>query len=102
MDEVNLLRAKFSQRMENGKRIESFTSTAEWHWYVDSVIQPTIEEYTNKLLEGKFDTDREDWALRGMINGLKMVIDSTGALVEDAAKAKEQARKLEEDVKNAE
>jgi hypothetical protein len=100
-DELNTMRGAYARRMENGKRIQAFTGSDEWHWYVDNVLQPTITDYTERLLEGKTATDKEDWMLRGMINGLRMVITSTETFVDDATKAREQAKKLEEEVRNA-
>lgn len=98
-DDVNVLRAKYSREIDEGRRIEAFTSMAEWNWYVDHVILPTIDEYLERILEGKLP-EREDLIVRGMINGLKMVVETTTTFKKNSDKAKEQAKKLEEDIKN--
>lgn len=102
MDEVNVLRSKYAREIEDGRRIEAFTSLGEWQWYVEKVINPTIQEYTERILEGKATTDREDWMLRGMVNGLKMIVDSTNAFVAAKQVAAEKARDLEKRVKEDE
>lgn len=99
--EVNVLRAKYAHLIDDGKKIEMFTSMPDWQWYVNSVLQPTIDEYIARILEGKAVSDREDWMLRGMVNGLKMVIESTTTFKSNALKAKESAEKLEQQVKDS-
>jgi hypothetical protein len=68
MSEVDDIRVRFARQIEDGKRVLSFASTDEWGWYVDTVIQPTIDEYTRRMLQGTLP-EREDMHIRGMIAG---------------------------------
>ncbi len=101
MDELNVMRAKYATLIEDGKKIEAFTALSEWQWYVDKVITPTVDEYMERILSGKLP-EREDLVIRGMINGLRLVVESTTTFKDNALKAKEQAKELEKQVKDNE
>lgn len=99
MDDIAKLRDKYHRLIEDGNEVLEFATQAGWQWYVNTVLNPTIDEYTAKILEGKLD-DRQDLVMKGYVNALKMVVDSTTTFMDSAEKAREDSRKLEEDVKN--
>jgi hypothetical protein len=96
MDEVSRLKARYGQQIEDGKKIEAFTSTNEWSWYVDHVLQPTINEYTERIMSGEIKSDKEDWVLRGMVQGLRLVISTTETFKRNASEAKKKSKALQE------
>lgn len=100
MSEIDDIRTNFARKIEDGKRVLSFASTDEWNWFVDSVIQPTIDEYVERMLKGTLP-EREDLHIRGMIAGLKLVVDSAQTFIDEANKAREQSKRLEEELKDA-
>ena len=100
MDEVAEFRGRYLRIMEEGRMVEVFTSMPEWQWYVDTVVQPTIDDYVKRILEGSIKTDKEDWILRGMIMGMKLVVETTGSFKARADAAKDQSKKMEEHIKN--
>lgn len=93
-DEVQKAKARYAKAIEDGRKIEVFTSMPEYQWYVDSVVKPTIEEYTNRILSGEITTDKEDWILRGMIMGMKLMIDTPENFVATSDTAKKKAKEL--------
>ena len=100
MNEVDKLKTRYAQQVEDGKKIEAFTSTPEWNWYVDHVIEPTVKDYTNRILTGKILSDKEDWIMRGMIMGIKMVIETPDQFERVADEAKKKAKLLQESLEN--
>jgi len=100
VNEIDAIRAKFARKIEDGKRVMNFASSDDWGWYVTTVIEPTIEEYTERILSGNLD-ERQDMHVRGMIQGMKLIRDSVSTFVSEADKAKQEAKKFEEEVKNA-
>lgn len=96
MDEPNRLKARYSAQIEDGRKIEVFTSMPEWQWYVDSVINPTVQEYIQRIMAGEIATDKEDWIIRGMVMGMKLVIESTEGFKRQADDAKKKAKLLQE------
>jgi hypothetical protein len=99
LSEVDTIRRRYAKAIEDGRRIEVFTSMPEWQWYVEHVINPTIADYTERILAGKLPTDKEDWITRGMIMGLKMVVDTTTGFKETAKEARVKAADLEKRIK---
>lgn len=95
MNEVERMRARYAQQIEDGKKIEAFTSMPEWNWYVSKVIKPTIEEYTEKILSGKIPSNKEDWITRGMIQGMRLMIETPEIFKEEAKTAKDKAKDIE-------
>lgn len=100
MNEIQNLKDRYARQIEDGRKIEVFTSMPEWQWYVESVIKPTIEDYTERILNGKIQTDKEDWVIRGMIMGMRQVIGTTSGFKEVGKEAKNKAKALEEEIKN--
>jgi len=96
MNEVDKLKTRYAQQVEDGKKIEAFTSTPEWNWYVDHVIEPTVKDYTNRILTGKILSDKEDWIMRGMIMGIKLVVETPETFKKSAGEAKKKSKLLEE------
>ena len=47
-------------------------------------------------MAGKIITNKEDWIVRGMIMGIRLVIDGTEGLKNQATEARQKAKKLEE------
>jgi len=100
MNEVDKLKARYSQSIEDGKKIRAFTDTPEWNWYKEHVIEPTVKDYTNRILTGKILSDKEDWIMRGMIMGIKMVIETPDQFERVADEAKKKAKLLQESLEN--
>ena len=100
MNEIDKLKTRYAKAIEDGKKIEMFTSTSEWNWYVDHVIEPTIKDYTNRILTGKILSDKEDWIMRGMIMGIKMVTETPSQFINTANEAKKKAKSLQEYIAN--
>lgn len=96
MDETERLKQRYARVVEDGRKIEVFTSMPEWQWYVESVINPTVEEYIDKIMRGKIETDKEDWILRGMIMGIRLVIETPQTFQTSAKDAKKQAKRLQD------
>ena len=92
MDEINKLKARYAQQIEDGRKTEAFTTMPEYVWYVEHVIEPTIEEYTHKIISGDIPTDKEDWIIRGMILGMKLMTDTPLGFQETAKTAKKLAK----------
>lgn len=100
MSEVDDIRANFARKIEDGKRVMSFAQSDEWNWYVNTVINPTIAEYTERMLKGTLP-DNEDRHIRGMIQGMKTVVESVSTFIDEANRAKNAAKEFEEKVKDA-
>jgi len=96
MDEVTRLKQRYAQQIEDGRMVEVFTTMPEWNWYVEHVIQPTIDDYTNRILTGVIASDKEDWILRGMIMGMKLVVDTTDNFKKNGQDAKKKAKAQQE------
>jgi hypothetical protein len=96
MDEVTKLKSRYAQQIEDGRRIEVFTSMPEWQWYIEHVVKPTLQDYTNRIMTGVIQSDKEDWILRGMIMGMKMVIDTPDQFKKIGDHAKVKAKELKE------
>lgn len=92
MDEIARRKANFARLIEDGRKIEVFTSMPEYKWYVESVIQPTIANETDKVMHGDYKTSKEDWIARGIVLGLQMVVDATATLIEEGKRAKKSAK----------
>ena len=100
MNEIDKLRARYSQAIEDGKKIQAFTGLPEWNWYVDHVIEPTVKDYTNRILTGKILSDKEDWIMRGMIMGIKMITETPQQFTHNANEAKKKSKALQEYIAN--
>ena len=100
MNEVEALKARYAKAIEDGLTISRFTNTSEWNWYVDNVLNPTIEEYTRRILSGQIESDKEDWVLRGMVQGLTLVVETTDGFKNRSQEARKAAKQLEEDLKD--
>lgn len=102
MDDINQRKALFAQKIEDGRKIEVFTSMPEWQWYVEHVLKPTIYEHTDRIMKGKLKTDKEDWIQRGIVQGLQMVMDGTEGIKRSGINAKKAAKDLQEAQKEME
>lgn len=100
MDEVAGLKARYAKQIEDGRRIEVFTSMPEWQWYVERVVQPTIDEYTKRVMSGKINSEKEDWVIRGMVMGMKLVIDSPSSFKLNAKEARKKAKALQKAIED--
>ena len=96
LDEVSRMKSRYAQTIEDGKRIQAFTSLPEWQWYVERVIKPTIAEYTERMIRGDLKTSKDDWIIRGMIQGLRLVIDTPEQFKEAAEESRKKAKALQE------
>jgi hypothetical protein len=96
MDEVKKLKQRYAQQIEDGRKIEVFTSMPEWQWYIEHVIKPTLDDYTNRIMTGVIQSDKEDWILRGMMMGIKLVIDTPDQFKQVSGSAKTKAKALQE------
>lgn len=95
MNEIEKMKARYAQKIEDGKKIEAFTSVPEWQWYVNQVIKPTIEDYTERILSGKIPSNKEDWITRGMIQGMRLIIETPEIFKEEADVAKAKSKDIE-------
>jgi len=98
--EVDKLKQRYAVAIEDGRKIEVFTSMPEYQWYVEHVLKPTIEDYTNRIMSGQITSDKEDWITRGMVMGLKMVIETPENFQYTADEAKKKAKRLQEEVED--
>lgn len=96
MQEVDKLKARYAKSIDDGKKIKAFTDTPEWNWYINHVIEPTVKDYTNRILTGKILSDKEDWIMRGMIMGIKMVTETPEQFIKVSNEAKKKAKALQE------
>lgn len=92
MDQVAKLKARYAAAIEDGRKVEVFTSMPEYRWYIDNVINPTVEEYTNRILNGTIQSNKEDWMVRGMIAGIKLVVETTDGFMRTGEEAKKKAK----------
>ena len=99
-DEITEYRLRFARMIEDGRKVEVFTNTPEWQWYVDAVVKPTINDFTERIITGKLPTDKEDWIMRGMIQGLRLLIETTDSFKHQAEAAKEKSKELEDGLKD--
>lgn len=95
MQDVDRMKSRYAQLIEDGRKIEVFTSMPEYQWYVEKIIKPTIEEYTAKVMRGEITTDKEDWIIRGMVMGLSLMIETPNNFRVNAEDAKKKAKELE-------
>ena len=98
-NDVEQRKAKYARLIEDGQKIEAFTSMPEWQWYVEHVLKPTIAEDTEKILKGQLESDKADWVMRGIVQGLQMIIDGTTGFINNMNTAKAAAKKLNEQIK---
>jgi hypothetical protein len=96
MDEIQRRKLEYARQIEDGRKIEAFTSMPEWNWYVTFVVEPTIMEYTNKIMHGEFKTDKEDWIMRGMVQALQMLVDVPKSFIDTGMEAKAKAKGLQD------
>lgn len=96
MNELERLQTKYAHQIEDGRRIEAFTTLGEWNWYVTHVIKPTIDEYTTRIMSGQVASDKEDWILRGMVMGMKLIIETPESLKHNAQEAKKKLKAQKE------
>ena len=95
MDQTNQIKARYAKAIEDGRKIEAFTSLPEWQWYLENVIYPTLDEYVERILTGVIESDKEDWMLRGMIAGIKLVVESPEGFKDTAVTAKKKSIEYE-------
>lgn len=96
MDEVERLKARYFQTIEDGRKIEVFTSMPEWKWYVESVINPTVDDYVNRIMTGKILSDKEDWILRGMVMGIRLITETPENFKSQAEEARKKVKSLQD------
>lgn len=96
-NEVDRLKAGYAKKIEDGRKVEVFSSMPEWQWYVEHVIKPTVQDYTDRIMSGSIPDDKEDWVLRGMVMGMKLIIDTTETFVQSGRDAKEKSKRLYEE-----
>lgn len=100
MDEVSRLKARYAAQVEDGKKIEAFTSLPEWQWYIEHVIKSTIETYIQRIMTGEILSDKEDWVIRGMVMGMKLVTETPETLKQNAKEARKKSQALREAIEN--
>lgn len=96
MDEISRRKAEFARKVEDGRKVEAFTSMPEYNWYVDFVLKPTIKNETSKIMNGEYPSNKEDWIARGFVMGLKLMVDGPQAFVKGGYEAKKQAKSYQE------
>lgn len=99
-NEVERLKARYAQSIEDGRKVEVFSSMPEFQWYIQNVLEPTIKEYTDRIMTGKIATDKEDWITRGMVMGLRLMIDGADGFKREAAESRRKAKQLQDDIEN--
>lgn len=100
MEEIQKLKNKYNKHIENGRKIEAFTSMPEWQWYCETVINPTVNEYIDRIMRGAVESDKQEWILRGMIQGLRLVVESPANFKDLAEGAKQDAKRLNQSLKD--
>jgi hypothetical protein len=95
-NEVDKLRARYAQIMEDGRRVEVFSTMPEYQWWVEHVIKPTIDEYTHRVMSGGIQSEKEDWVIRGMVMGMQLILDTTETFIANGKEAKKKAKALKE------
>lgn len=96
MTEIETMKQRYAHKIEDGKKIEAFTTMPEWQWFVKHVLEPTCQEYTDKIMTGAIESDKEDWITRGMIMGMRLVIDTPKSFESAAKEAKVKAKELDD------
>jgi len=96
VNELDKIKARYEREITDGRKVEAFMNTEEWKWYVESVINPTIEEYVRRIMNGEIATDKEDWIARGIVMGLKMIVETPNRFSEVADRARQKAKDLKE------
>lgn len=91
-DEIKQKKARFARLIEDGRKTAAFTEMPEYQWYVQHVVQPTIDSETDKIMNGEYKTDKEDWIARGYVMGMRMMIDTPEVFKQSGADAKQQAK----------
>lgn len=99
-EEIGKRKAEYARKIEDGRKIEAFTSMPEYQWYVQHVIMPTIAEYTERILNGSFDNDKLDWINRGMVLAMQMMVETPESFKQIANKAKKDAKHLQQELDN--
>lgn len=94
-DEVTKLKTRYAKAIEDGRRVEVFTSMPEWLWYVEHVIQPTIDDYIDRIMSGVILSDKEDYIMRGMVMGMKLIIETTANFSREANNSMDKLTRLE-------
>lgn len=102
MDEVTKLKTRYARTIEDGRKIEVFTSMPEYQWYIENVINPTIEDYTNKIMRGEIESAKEDWVMRGMVMGIRLVTETPENFRRNSDNAKKQAKMLQDAIEEEE
>lgn len=99
-DEISKLKVRYSKAIEDGRKIEVFTSMPEYQWYINNVVKPTIEDYTSRILSGEIVSDKEDWIIRGMVMGMKLMIDTPETFKTGSVTAKQKNKELNRFIKD--
>lgn len=94
MNEVERLKARYAKQIEDGKKITVFMGVPEWEWYVNEVLQPTIDEYTKRVMQCEIESNKEDAYMRGMVAGIKLVIETPDLFITAALDAKQKAKEI--------
>lgn len=96
MDEVDRMKSRYAKSIEDGKRIAAFTMTNEWNWFVEHVIHPTIDEYTSRVMKGEIVSEKEEWIIRGMVQGMQLLITAPSGFTDKASEAKKKIKALDD------
>ena len=94
MNEVQRAKARFAAMVEDGRKIEVFTSIPEYQWYIEHVVKPTIDDYTRRIMSGEIESEKQDWVLRGMVQGMELMTGLPDVFKGEAKVAKKKAKEL--------
>lgn len=98
MDEIERIKDRYLHQIEDGKKIDAFTSMPEWQWYVEHVIKPTVDDYTKRIMNGQNLSNKQDWIMRGMVQAFNLVTETPTRFKDNAKDAKKKAKMLQEQI----
>lgn len=94
--EFDKLRAKWDKAVEQGKKIEQLTNQDEWR-FLEGYLKATADELADRVMRGEFlNNMRVEDFNKGVITGLRMVIESTVQFKKAKETAETAAKKYRE------
>jgi len=99
-DEVETRRNRLVKTIEQGSKVEYLFNQDEFKFFIGWVDQ-IREVLKNQILNGDLLDDKKEWHAKGGYTYLTKVVEGAGLFAHKAKKARNQLKKLEEDLKSA-
>ncbi len=100
-DEVTERKAKLAKSIDQGSKIEQLYLQEEFQFFL-GWINRLRNELSDDILKGRLTNEKEEWHAKGGYTYLTKVIEGAELFADKAKKARNQLRKLEEDLKRDE